>query len=89
MYFRSNIGIDDELVFELVTGRTALANKHNTFRLESNGTRAFIKLAKALDYEATAEYTLTVRVEVSISVLTISKPNTLVFFIIFIAFQAS
>ncbi|XP_057317879.1 DE-cadherin isoform X1 [Microplitis mediator] len=51
------------LIFELVTGGTEQANKANTFRLESEGNTAHIKLAQHLDYERVTEYTLIVRVQ--------------------------
>ncbi|XP_044580517.1 DE-cadherin isoform X2 [Cotesia glomerata] len=51
------------LIFELVTGGTEQANKANTFRLESEGNTAHIKLSQNLDYERVTEYTLIVRVQ--------------------------
>ncbi|XP_026463684.1 LOW QUALITY PROTEIN: DE-cadherin-like [Ctenocephalides felis] len=58
----SNI-LEPDLLFELVTGRTEQTNKLNNFRLESAGNKAHIILAKPLDYESIAEYTLTVRAQ--------------------------
>lgn len=46
-----------------MTGRTEQTNKLNNFRLESAGNKAHIILAKPLDYESIAEYTLTVRAQ--------------------------
>lgn len=63
LYFRSNIKNQTELLFQLVAGRTEQSNKFNTFILESAGDTAYIKLGKALDYEAITDYTLTVRVQ--------------------------
>lgn len=50
-------------VFELVVGRTEQTNKLSTFRLESEGTTAHIRLARHMDYESISEYTLTVRIQ--------------------------
>ncbi|KAG8306866.1 hypothetical protein J6590_037459 [Homalodisca vitripennis] len=50
-------------VFELVFGRTEQTNKLNTFRLETEGTTAHIRLARHMDYESISEYTLTVRIQ--------------------------
>lgn len=52
-------------VFELVVGRTEQTNKLSTFRLESEGKTAHIRLARHMDYESIAEYTLTIRIQVS------------------------
>ncbi|XP_014282551.1 DE-cadherin isoform X2 [Halyomorpha halys] len=50
-------------VFELVTGRTEQTNKYSTFRLESDANTAHIRLARRMDYESIAEYTLTIRIQ--------------------------
>ncbi|KAK9497090.1 hypothetical protein O3M35_004467 [Rhynocoris fuscipes] len=50
-------------VFELVVGRTEQTNKLSTFRLESEGNTAHIRLARQMDYESIAEYTLTIRIQ--------------------------
>ncbi|XP_054263289.1 DE-cadherin-like [Macrosteles quadrilineatus] len=52
-------------VFELVHGRTDQTNKDSTFLLETagDGTTAYIRLGKNLDYESITEYTLTVRIQ--------------------------
>ncbi|XP_014244956.1 DE-cadherin isoform X2 [Cimex lectularius] len=50
-------------VFELVAGRTEQTNKHSTFRLESEGRTAHIRLAHHMDYESITEYTLTIRIQ--------------------------
>jgi len=52
-------------VFELVHGRTEQTNKLGTFRLETagDGTTAYIRLGKQMDYESISEYTLTVRIQ--------------------------
>lgn len=63
--YRSNTD-EKSPVFELVTGRTEQTNKLNTFRLESEGEKAYIRLARQLDYESISEYTLTIRVQVSV-----------------------
>lgn len=61
-HFRSN---DEKApVFELVTGRTEQTNKYSTFRLESDANTAHIRLARRMDYESIAEYTLTIRIQV-------------------------
>ncbi|XP_033228153.1 DE-cadherin-like [Belonocnema kinseyi] len=60
---QSNNDQSPDLLFELVTGRTEQTNKKNTFRLESTNGTAHIKLAKHLDYESIANYTLLVRVQ--------------------------
>lgn len=51
-------------VFELVIGRTEQTNKLSTFRLETEGTTAHIRLARHLDFESVSEYILTVRIQV-------------------------
>ncbi|KAL1114964.1 hypothetical protein AAG570_007787 [Ranatra chinensis] len=50
-------------VFELVPGRTEQTNKLSTFRLESEGNTAHIRLARHMDYESIADYTLTIRIK--------------------------
>ncbi|XP_072152433.1 DE-cadherin isoform X2 [Bemisia tabaci] len=50
-------------VFELITGRTEQTNKQTTFRLESEGVTAHIRMARHLDYEAISEYSLTIRIQ--------------------------
>lgn len=62
-YFRSNTD-ENAPVFELVPGRTEQTNKLNTFRLESEGNTAYIRLSRALDYESISEYTLNIRIQV-------------------------
>ncbi|XP_017889849.1 DE-cadherin isoform X2 [Ceratina calcarata] len=59
----SNSGDNTGLLFELLSGRTEQTNKGNTFRLESNGDVADIKLSQDLDYESNTAYTLIVRVQ--------------------------
>lgn len=51
-------------MFELVIGRTEQTNKLSTFRLETEGTTAHIRLARHLDFESVSEYILTVRIQV-------------------------
>lgn len=51
-------------VFELVPGRTEQSNKLNTFRLESEGNTAHIRLSRHMDYESISEYVLNVRIQV-------------------------
>lgn len=63
-YFRSNTD-EKNPVFELVAGRTEQTNKLSTFRLESEGNTAHIRLARHMDFESISEYTLTVRIQVS------------------------
>uniref|UniRef100_A0A1B6C6Z7 Cadherin domain-containing protein n=1 Tax=Clastoptera arizonana TaxID=38151 RepID=A0A1B6C6Z7_9HEMI len=50
-------------LFELVTGRTEQTNSLGTFTLTSEGTTAYIQLARPLDYEMISEYLLNVRVQ--------------------------
>ncbi|KAF6207435.1 hypothetical protein GE061_018678 [Apolygus lucorum] len=50
-------------VFELVQGRTEQTNKHSTFRLETEGSSAHIRLGRPMDYESISEYTLTIRIQ--------------------------
>uniref|UniRef100_A0A224XKW2 Putative cadherin egf lag seven-pass g-type receptor n=1 Tax=Panstrongylus lignarius TaxID=156445 RepID=A0A224XKW2_9HEMI len=54
---------ESALVFELVVGMTEQTNKLSTFRLESEGDTAHIRLARHMDYESIAEYILTIRIE--------------------------
>ncbi|CAB0007597.1 unnamed protein product [Nesidiocoris tenuis] len=54
---------EDSPVFELVIGRTEQTNKLSTFRLETEGRSAHIRLARHLDFESVAEYTLTIRIQ--------------------------
>lgn len=63
MYLSSNTD-EESPVFELVPGRTEQSNKLNTFRLESEGSTAHIRLSRHLDYESITEYILTVRIQV-------------------------
>lgn len=51
-------------VFELVPGRTEQSNKLNTFRLESEGNTAHIRLSRHMDYESISEYILNIRIQV-------------------------
>lgn len=51
-------------VFELKVGRTEQTNKLSTFRLETEGRSAHIRLGRNMDYESIAEYTLTIRIQV-------------------------
>ena len=60
---RSNIPEENELLFELVSGRTEQTNKGNTFVLAVEGEQAQIKLGGYLDYESVTEYILTLRVQ--------------------------
>ncbi|XP_056645235.1 DE-cadherin [Diorhabda sublineata] len=53
---------DPQLAFELVKGKTFQTNKDQTFLLEADGNKAYIKLVRPLDYETVTEYTLTIRV---------------------------
>ncbi|XP_076295603.1 DE-cadherin isoform X2 [Lasioglossum baleicum] len=55
--------VNDTCVFHMVDGRTVQTNKGNTFRLESSGNEAFIKLSHQLDYESNTMYSLIVRVQ--------------------------
>lgn len=55
--------VNDTCVFHMVDGRTVQTNKGNTFRLESSGNKAFIKLSQHLDYESNTVYSLIVRVQ--------------------------
>ncbi|XP_025422894.1 DE-cadherin isoform X3 [Sipha flava] len=50
-------------VFELVIGRTEQSNKLNTFRLESEGNTAHIRLSRTMDYESVSEYNLNIRIQ--------------------------
>ncbi|XP_050421332.1 DE-cadherin isoform X2 [Adelges cooleyi] len=50
-------------VFELVAGRTEQSNKLNTFRLESEGNVAHIRLSRHMDYESISEYILNIRIQ--------------------------
>ncbi|XP_050545953.1 DE-cadherin isoform X3 [Daktulosphaira vitifoliae] len=50
-------------VFELVPGRTEQSNKLSTFRLESTGNTAHIRLARHLDFESISEYVLNIRIQ--------------------------
>ncbi|XP_025194494.1 DE-cadherin isoform X1 [Melanaphis sacchari] len=50
-------------VFELVPGRTEQSNKLNTFRLESEGNTAHIRLSRHMDYESISEYILNIRIQ--------------------------
>lgn len=59
----SNIPDENDLQFELVSGRTEQTNSQKTFIMETAGPKAMIKLGRLLDYESISEYTLTVRVQ--------------------------
>lgn len=61
--FRSNTD-EKSPVFELVPGRTEQSNKLNTFRLESEGNTAHIRLSRHMDYESISEYILNIRIQV-------------------------
>ncbi|KAJ8923494.1 hypothetical protein NQ315_010072 [Exocentrus adspersus] len=54
---------DKEIVFELIKGKTTQTNKDQTFVLFPDNEKAYIRLARSLDYEMVTEYTLTVRVK--------------------------
>ncbi|XP_060537347.1 DE-cadherin [Cylas formicarius] len=57
---------DQEVIFELIKGKTLQTNKDQSFVLtpfENDTTKAFISLVRQLDYETVTEYTLTVRVK--------------------------
>ncbi|XP_017769994.1 PREDICTED: DE-cadherin [Nicrophorus vespilloides] len=56
----SNIAKPD-VIFDLDKGLTTQTNKDNTFIIEQNGTDAYIKLGRALDYETVTDYQLTIR----------------------------
>ncbi len=62
---RSNIPGDSTVFFQLVRGRTEQTNKDDTFRALQTPDRpnaVDIHLAKPLQYERVAEYTLTLQV---------------------------
>lgn len=60
---QSNIPDENDLLFELVSGRTEQTNKFNTFVMAADVGEAQIKLGRYLDYESVSEYILTVRVQ--------------------------
>lgn len=60
---KSNVPSKPDLIFELLTGRTEQTNSKKTFVLTQNGNDAAIFLGKALDYEVTTDYSLTVIVK--------------------------
>ncbi|KAF7994833.1 hypothetical protein HCN44_004305 [Aphidius gifuensis] len=59
---QSNIDDKPRVLFSLINGVTEPMNKHGTFKLNSDGNTAHIRLAQTLDYGKTNEYTLLVRV---------------------------
>jgi hypothetical protein len=67
---KSNVPEKPELIFELLTGRTEQTNSKKTFVLTQNGNDASIYLGKALDYEVTTDYSLTVIVKNSHNIMT-------------------
>lgn len=59
---QSNIDGQSRVLFSLVNGVGEQMNKLGTFKLNSDGDKAHIKLAQTLDYERITDYTLLVRV---------------------------
>ncbi|KAL7052566.1 hypothetical protein ACKWTF_004912 [Chironomus riparius] len=66
---KSNVPEKPDLIFELLTGRTEQTNSKKTFVLYQNGNDASILLGKALDYEVTTDYSLTVIVKNSHNIM--------------------
>lgn len=66
---KSNVPEKPDLIFELLTGRTEQTNAKKTFVLNQNGNDASILLGKALDYEVTTDYSLTVIVKNSHNIM--------------------